>query len=153
VAPNAGDKKEEILKQAMAQFSMAIDLEYPYPTNLAAYWYLGDLQTGLGLTKDAIETLSIYLVLKPHAYEARLRLAELYIREAELGRAKILLQDMKADPDDARRAKASALLRNIRLMELRNYLIAAGGIIIVAIAAFAVILLRKRAGRKAAKEA
>ena len=153
LAPDAGDKKEELLKQAMEQFNMAIDLEYPYPTNLAAYWYLGDLQAELGFTKDAIETLSTYLVLKPHAYEARLRLAELYIKEGNNGRAKILLADMKSDPDDTRRAKASAMLRNLKLGELRNYFIIAGAIILAAVVVFVFFRIKKRIARKAAKEA
>lgn len=153
LAPDAGEKKEELLKQAVEQFSMAIDLEYPYPTNLAAYWYLGDLQAELGLTKDAIETLSTYLVLKPHAYEARLRLAELYVQKGNMGRARILLADMKSDPDDTRRAKASAMSRQLRLKGLRNYFITSGAIIVVAIVVFAFFLVKKRIARKAGKEA
>ena len=82
------EQREELLKLALSQFTMAIELSYPYPTNLAAYWYLGDLQAELGLVDEAIETLSTYLAIKPHAYDARLRLAQIYARKGQVVRAK-----------------------------------------------------------------
>jgi FimV-like protein len=151
LAPDSGEMREGLLEQALKQFSIAIELDQPYPTNLAAYWYLGNLQAELGRIDDAIETLSTYLVLKPLAYEARLRLAEIYFGRGDKDKARILLAEMKSDPDEDRRGQANALLKQINSSGwLKPLIIAAIALAMVASVLTTVFIIKVR-GRKRLK--
>jgi len=108
--PGAGDEmRAEFQQRAVRQFEISLEID-PSPSNLATYWYLGDIQHQLGNIEGAKENLSIYLTLQPYAYDIRLRLAEIYIEEGSLERAAILLEDMKTDPNEERRNRALELV-------------------------------------------
>lgn len=149
LAPSTGEGRQKLLEQAVKQYSIAIELDQPYPTNLAAYWYLGDLQAELGDTDAAIETLSTYLVLKPLAYEARLRLARIYIDRGNMEKARNLLAEMESDPDEERRAEAARLLASTGggLSRLGAILVIVAALALIAILA---LVIRWR-GRKQSK--
>jgi len=104
--------KPELLERAVRQFEISLELD-PSPSNLAAYWYLGDLQHELGNIDEAKVNLAFYLAMQPYAYDVRLRLAEIYLEEGTLDRARVLLEGMKTDPNEERRLKALALMPDV----------------------------------------
>jgi tetratricopeptide (TPR) repeat protein len=113
ILPDAPEEiKQELLKRAVKQFEISLELD-PSPSNLATYWYLGDLQHELGNIDEAKVNLAFYLAMQPYAYDVRLRLAEIYLEEGTLDRARVLLEGMKTDPNEERRLKALALLRDV----------------------------------------
>lgn len=101
--------KPQLMERALRQFEISLELD-PSPSNLAAYWYLGDLQYELGNIDEAKVNLAFYLAMQPYAYDVRLRLAEIYLEEGALERARVLLEGMKTDPNEERRLKALALM-------------------------------------------
>ena len=108
--PVADDEmRTELQQRAVRQFEISLEID-PSPSNLATYWYLGDIQHQLGNIESAKENLSIYLTLQPYAYDIRLRLAEIYIEEGSLERAVILLGGMRTDPNEERRNRALELM-------------------------------------------
>ncbi len=105
-----GEMDKALAEKAVKQFEVAIQLD-PSPSNIAAYWYLGDLLYRTGDTQGAIDNLSIYLIVQPYSYDVRLKLAEIYLTSGDKERAKFLLEEMKADPNADRRARAEKLLK------------------------------------------
>ena len=108
--PVADDEmRVELQQRAVRQFEISLEID-PSPSNLATYWYLGDIQHQLGDIEGAKENLSIYLLLQPYSYDIRLKLAEIYLEEGSLERAVILLDGMKTDPNEERRERALELM-------------------------------------------
>lgn len=103
------EMRAELQQRAVRQFEISLEID-PSPSNLATYWYLGDIQHQLGNIEGAKENLSIYLTLQPYAYDIRLRLAEIYLEEGSLERAVILLEGMRTDPNEERRNRALELM-------------------------------------------
>jgi hypothetical protein len=132
-----GEMDKALAEKSVKQFEIAIQLDAS-PSNIAAYWYLGDLLYRTGDTQGAIDNLSIYLIVQPYSYDVRLKLAEIYLARGDKERAGILLAEMKSDPNADRRARAEKLLKKTRPLSggLKN-----AALVLLALIVFAALLI------------